>query len=415
MRKILNHILIIFIFFLPSTLFASYQDVEKELPKILNHFIEQYHIPGVVLSIKFPNQPAKTFVAGYADLTNKQPMSANTYFLIASITKTVTSAIILQLQQEGKLKLSDSLKQVARKNSQLKSIIIKYPRLQNITVNQLLNHTSGLPEVLTSPGYMHAFQENAKLHWNETQLIELAMQEKFGKPGEFNYTNTDYILAGLVIESVTAKPLADSVQQVLHQANISDAYFFTPNVPQPSSSILNQLSQAYMPENPYWPPLVMQVIRQYPKVYVNGDHNQLVYNVTPLELSQLSVAPAAGGLIMRVPDLVQWFNYLFAQKTILNTDSLNQMLTTIKTNKNSGYGLGIAVDRLPVSHMTVYYHTGSDFGYNTNLIYIKNSGIIIAAAINAQRDTLHFNEGLVASVMRYLVSNENAYLPHRGK
>jgi D-alanyl-D-alanine carboxypeptidase len=254
---------------------------------------------------------------------------------------------------------------------------------------------------LTSTSYEHAFLANPESHWNDVKLLTLAMQEKFSTPGKFNYTNTDYILAGLVIESVTSRPLAYSIQSILHKAGIYDAYFPASNST-PPSYISNQIATGYMPENPYWPPLLMKVFRRYPKAFIEGRGDGLAYDVTRVELAQLSVAPAAGGLVMHVPAMVKWFGNLFIKKTILNSDSLNEMLGSVKTDQNDRYGLGISVNQLPAVHMTIYNHTGSTFGYNTNLLYIKDSNIIIAVAINAQRDTLRFKEGLIEILIKYL-------------
>lgn len=392
---------------LSSNAFATQADFSKSTTFIINQFIKENNIPGIVVSIKLANQPIKTFVAGYANYASKQPMEADTLFPIGSITKSFTSAAILKLEEQGKLKISDDLSQVATPNSSLEILLEQYPHLKKIKIQQLLNHTSGLPEVLTSEAYERKFQENPELHWRDMQLMELAMKQNsyFSSDGlnKFRYTNTDYILAGLVVEAVTKKPLYIALQTLFNQANIHDVYFPKSASSEMSMTISQNLAHGYMPENPYWPKLMMQVFRNYPEVYINNKPDQKAYDVTRVDVAQLSVAPAAGGIVMTVPEMVQWYDCLFLYKNILNSQSLQEMLTTVHTDQDYNYGLGITTHNIQPYNLTTYSHTGSNFGYNTNLIYIVNNQIIIAVAINMQRDTLRINDGLILSLLNNLI------------
>ena len=384
------------------------QPADTALDNSVKTFIQEYNIPGVVLSVKLPGHVTKTFATGVANIYTGKSMTPSTLFPIGSITKSFTSAAILELVDQHKLTLQTTLSEIASKHpGRLSKLIKNYPQLQGITILELLNHTSGLPDALTTEAYENKFKSTPLKHWDSKSLIRLALQQNIlfhpGTPGKFHYSNTDYILAQMVYNTISTTPISKAIDSLLTKVGVTD-YFYPSNehslVPM---SITNQISQGYMPENPYWPSNLMNVFRKYPKVYIkNGKQSELAYNVTPIDISQSFIAPAAGGIIMSVPDIVKWYDALFINKTILPNNALIKMLTGVPTHDGYKYGLGITKRYINKYNVEVYSHTGSNFGFNTNVVYIKDHGIVIAAAINAQKDLLRFNKGLIPGVLKIL-------------
>ncbi len=370
-------------------------------------FIQQHNIPGVVLSIKLPNHKIETFVAGVADIAAKKAMKTTMLFPIGSITKSFTSVAILQLVSQDKLTLQTTLSEIANKPSgKLSKLIEMYPKLGRITIQELLNHTSGLPSVLTTKAYEEEFEASPLKHLDSKALISLALkQDMLFSPssGKFHYSNTDYILVQMAYNTISSNSLSKAIHKLLTKVGVKTCFYPRNEHSPVPSFILDQISQGYMPENPYWPAYLMKVFRRYPKVHIkNGKQSQLAYNVTPIDISQSFIGPAAGGVIMSVPDMVKWYEALFINHTILPSSALKKMLTGFPTHDGYQYGLGITKRFLKKFNVEVYSHTGSSFGFNTNVIYIRGSGIVIAVAINSQKDLLRFDIGLIPDVLKAL-------------
>jgi D-alanyl-D-alanine carboxypeptidase len=400
MKAWLNGIILLFgLMFNPAFAQCGF---DQEMNELLADFIDLNMIPGAVVSIKLPDHSICNYTAGYADISSKKPMTAETLFYVGSINKSFNSVALLQLQQAGKLKFTDSINTFSAKKSPLALLIKKYPRLAFITIQELANHTSGLPEVFTTQDYAHAFLRNPEFHTDAPQLLKFALQQKnWGPREQFHFTNTDYILAGLIIEAVTEKPLAETFHHLLTEADINDTSFPSS---EKSAVVSKELAQGYMAVNSHWPEPFKRAMNRYTQVYIDGgNHDPLrAYNVTNVDLAQLSVGAAAGGMLMSTPDMIKWYEYLFVTKNSFTPSLIQKLISAADEHQNVAYGFGIETNFLPDYGYTVYSHNGSFFGYNTNLIYIKNNNIIIAMAINAQRDKLRLNQELAKSIMGYL-------------
>ncbi|WP_117212888.1 serine hydrolase domain-containing protein [Allorhizocola rhizosphaerae] len=150
--------------------------------------------------------------AGVGDLENGRPVPLNGYFRIGSTTKTFVAVTVLQLVGEGRLSLDDTVERwlpgVVSGNGNDGS---------RITVRQLLQHTSGIynytndMEALASPD---AFLAHRYDHWDPAELVALAMKHEpdFAPGTGWNYSNTNYVLAGMIIEAVTGRSWATETQ-----------------------------------------------------------------------------------------------------------------------------------------------------------------------------------------------------------
>src|SRR5439155_485516 len=146
------------------------------------------------------------YTSGLAEIPNKRPMRANDRFKIASITKSYTATVLLQLVGEGKLSLSDSVEQ------RLPGLV---PGGDGITVKQLLNHTSGIFDFEQDPSIFKPYYAgHFDYYWSMRQLVKHAVAHKpLFAPGERqSYSNTNYVLAGLIIEAVTGKPIGTALR-----------------------------------------------------------------------------------------------------------------------------------------------------------------------------------------------------------
>lgn len=388
MKKISNSICYLFLLlFLTISLIScssSQQSSQDAISKILAQEIAKYNIPGLVMSISYPGKPIETFALGYSDVQKKIPMQKQTLFQIGSVTKSFIAALTLQLQEQGKLKISDTLQQVARPNTELATVLEKYPSLQSMTLYQLLTHTSGVPDILNASFFGKEFAKNPMKQWSDTELLNMSMAQRLGSRNKYHYSNTDYLLVGLAIESITGQSLQKSMQALFDKADLSNIYYLTSGAAIPNI-ITKQLAHGYMLDENEWPNI--NVFRRYPAVTVAGNIPEQAYDVTELSLVTSPQIPASGGIITNTETMVKWFQALMSE-SIINNKSLQEMLRGVPTQTGTSYGLGVITQTLKNDNLKIIFHNGSQLGYQTNVFYVPSKKITIAIAINSSSDVV---------------------------
>jgi len=197
-KNMLNYYLFLLLIF---TSFLSCKGPDKESNTILNEF--QTNIDSFYDSIIHPDGPGaavlvsykgeKLIAKGYGlrNLDTKEPITSSTNFRIASVSKQFTALCILKLMDEGKLSIKDSVEKY-----------LPYPIFHNITIEQLINHTSGLPSEDT---YFLKQWDRSQIVENKDVLNWLVTQAKVDfKPGEsYEYSNTAYLMLALIVEKAS--------------------------------------------------------------------------------------------------------------------------------------------------------------------------------------------------------------------
>jgi D-alanyl-D-alanine carboxypeptidase len=168
--------------------------------------IKEQLIPGAVVMLSTP-QGDFTVASGTTELGVQSPPDADTHFRIASNTKTMTAAVILQLAQEGKLSLDDPVSEY----------VSGVPDGDNITVEELLKMRTGLYNYTNSQQMATSLDDDPTRDWAPQELLDIAFAQpaNFAPDAQFEYSNTNYALLGLIIEKVDGKPLAAAFQDRL--------------------------------------------------------------------------------------------------------------------------------------------------------------------------------------------------------
>ncbi len=136
------------------------------------------------------------------------PVTAHTHFMIGSITKTFTTTAVLRLVDQGNVRLSDPLSKY----------VPGVPNSQAITISQVMNHTSGIPDFADNPSFQQEEKANPNMVWTPQQLVSIAapLPAYFPPGGGWKYSNTNYVLLGLVLQAATGQPAAQVIaSQVL--------------------------------------------------------------------------------------------------------------------------------------------------------------------------------------------------------
>lgn len=304
--------------------------------------------PGATAQARDEHGPWNA-AAGIGDLERQKPRGAHDRYRVGSITKTFVSTVVLQLVAEGELRLDDKvgrwLPGVVEGNGH---------DGDRITVRQLLNHTSGVYDVLTDPGYQEKmFTEKFLAHrydtWTPEQQVAIAMRhEPDFDPGEgWNYSNTNYLLAGMIIKKVTGESYADEIKRRIIKPLGLDAT----SVPKTNPSIPDPSSRAYMK--------------------LSKDPDATFHDVTELNPS---MAGSSGGMISDAADLNRFYAALLRGK-LLPKKQLAEMKKTVVRDPdkpNDGYGLGL-VSR-ETSCGTVVWGNGGDIQGSTSMTLVTERG-----------------------------------------
>lgn len=325
--------------------FASTQNNWKtQTQNMFNQWRTENHIPGASLTILNMNQNKfANFYSGTTTRDGQQEVDDNALFQIGSITKTFIAAIMLQFEAERRLNLKDPIG----------AWFPEYPRWRNITIKQLLNMTSGIYNVSQSINLMQTSYNAQTRQWKPRDLINRAYQHKdeFLPGKNWGYSNTNYLLLGMLIERATGEPLHTVIEKTLLQK-------------------LNLKNTFYLPK-PYPAKVSSRMVNGYRD---NTD-------ITEINMSSYG---AASAMVSRTQDIAFWINDLFSGK-VLSADQLKKMMTTVSIVKTppippqSRYGLGIYSE--DISGLgTVWWYSGVTEGYISLFAYIPATKIVFAVA-----------------------------------
>jgi D-alanyl-D-alanine carboxypeptidase len=270
--------------------------------------------------------------AGVGRLDPPAPLRVDDEVRVASITKTFMSVLILQQVAEHRLRLDDDVQRW------LPDLV---PNGSAITVRMLLNHTSGLYDYGDDPSYLPAMIADRYRNWTPTELIGLATRhDPLFAPGEgWSYSNTNYILVGMIIERVTGREVPDLVRdRITEPLHLADTFLDT------TGTFRSHYAHGYLPPS---------VTSTLPPGLGDGGYFD-VSDVSP------SSSWTAGALVSTAPDLSRFFQALMSGR-LLPRAILRQMLTTVDTEGGLSYGLGIFRFTTPCG--TVWGHGGLVFGY----------------------------------------------------
>jgi CubicO group peptidase (beta-lactamase class C family) len=261
---------------------------------------------------------------GLANVAQRIPNQAETRFRVGSMTKQVTAASILLLEQHGKLKLDDPIRHYMPEAPEDWS---------GITFRHLLTHTSGIPNLTSLPD----LRATEGVSPTPGQLVERFRDRQLDfRPGtSFNYSNSGYILLGYLIEKISGEPYGRFVHE----------HFFRP---------LRMWSSGYEPGAGRTPHLAQG--------YVKGTDG-----LNAARYIDMSVPYSSAGLYSTGGDLLKWVNGLYGGK-VLQPAELQQMLTPYKNH----YGLGVLIES-GADGGDVYSVGGGIDGFNTRVVYESRS------------------------------------------
>ena len=358
-----------------TTTTVDVDDIEGRLAAVIDDFLASTQAPGATMTVLRPSTDetdtieAISLARGVRSITTEAELSTSDYFRWASITKPMTSVVVLQLVEEGLINLDETVSTYLGEGwaSGYERDGVDYG--DAITIRQILDHTDGFAEFAFDLGFYVLASTRLDTPFEPEEVIEWAVEQgPLYEPGTaYEYNTVGHIVAGLVIEEVTGNPAHIELRNRLFDpADASEIYL--PPKESPPKQTVNGYVQGDLK-------LALDFIPGF-AVYTAEAAVGAFYDisVTPQEVLR-SVGWTGGGIEAQAEDLARVFRQQFMGALS------DGMLTAFTTpSEFSNYGLGINVG--DVDGYTVYSHGGGTPGFRSHAMYMPELDVTIAVSAN---------------------------------
>ncbi|MBP9933171.1 MAG: beta-lactamase family protein [Chitinophagaceae bacterium] len=297
------------------------------------------NIKGMAASVFIPGQGVWNGVSGISH--PGQPISSDMRFGIASNSKLFTSVMILKLAENNILNLEDSLKDW---------LTISNPNIDsNITIRQLLNHSSGISDPFFTSPWFDTINDNPTRIFTPNEVLGWVGPPLFQAGTDWGYSNTNYVLAGMVAQSASGSSLATLIRDsILTPLNMDSTFIDVEEAP------IGTLAHRW------W--------------------NSVDYHDTS-RVGLNSAAGYAGSIFSTTSEMVQWYHALFSGQ-IISQASMNE-LTTFITTSNPAYQYGLGLGRDLTQGYSYWGHGGSTWGYKSKMMHDTCLQVSVAGIANS--------------------------------
>jgi D-alanyl-D-alanine carboxypeptidase len=309
--------------------------------------------------------------SGVSDVGTDAPMRPGFEQRIGSVTKTFVATVVLQLVAEGRLGLDDAIGRYV-------GDLVPADLARSVTVRMLLQHTSGIGDY--AAGLFRSLDDVARYRFrtfSPRQLVAAGVgMPRTNAPGAgWSYSNTNYILAGLIIQRVTGRPVeAQVTRRILIPLRLAHTYF-----PGTEPYVVGPHSRGYVP-------------------WTDG-------NLRDFSVYNMSWGWAAGAMVSTTHDVNDFYAALLSGR-LLRPDLLAEMQATVPENPadpaGTAYGLGLVATRAPCG--TAWGHGGGVFGYGTQMLRMADGSHEVTLADNM---TLYEPSGVIGPIdlatIRFLI------------
>jgi len=279
-------------------------ELAGKLQARLDAWRTNHRAPGVAAAVRLPDGSRWMGTSGRAILgRNSRAVQKYTPFAVGSLTKTFMAALVLQLRDEGHFWLGTPIERW----------LPEYPRANRITIKMLLNHRSGIFDYFNHPKYERKVFRRPRHYWKTKEILALT-GPAYCAPGKcFHYSNTNYVLLGIIVRKVTGRTAAAEIRdRFLGPLGLSDTYF------QGREPIGRVAAKGYWWLGGRW------------KGFADGTRYRP-------HTSAATVAHAAGAMLSSVRDISDWQDALLGGQ-LLSPKAMELMLAL---QGSPGYGLGM--------------------------------------------------------------------------
>ena len=321
------------------------------------------HISAVSLRVTLPHGRPIDVAVGSTRFDGGRPIRTTPLVQIGSNTKAFTSVVLLQLEAEGTLSIDDTLA----------AWLPEYPDWGHVTIRQLLNMTSGIPDYVEVRAFQDAYASAPDTVFSALQLVSYAVGLSL-LPG-WNYSNTNYVLAQMIIERATGDTLAKQLRKrIIGPLGLRSTFYCPDGCPR---AVIERLPSSYF------------LLASLPGLAPLYGEDQRRRN--------LSYAQGSGAIISSLPDLTTWLRALYEGRmlprkqqrelTSLVARDSGRPIPAPSSEHPVGFGLGVSEALTGLG--TVWVYEGVTFGFRVQHIFVPDSGIVVAIGVNSATDDDH--------------------------
>lgn len=313
-------------------------------------------IPGVSVTIIFRDGSSWIGSSGRADVGRRVDVTPETAFALASVSKTYTAALILDLARDGLIDLDAAARRYVPEAALDK----------RISIRMLLDHTSGLDDYFLHPPIDRALQANPDAFWSVKRTLTYVGKPYFPPGRGWHYSNTNYLYLGLIAERVTGQPLAAQLRKRFF-APLDLAETWYQAVEKPSGPLAH--GYRFAGTKITAPPIDLSTKAR----------------VAPFT-SVVTAAGGAGSIAATSSDAARWARLLYSGKVLgqtMTAKMLDGVAVTAGYHPRVPYGLG--VQAFPIDGRLAIGHSGRLLGFRSAMRHLPDFGVTIAVLTNQSR------------------------------
>lgn len=329
--------------------------LKKELQMKLDEWHRAGKFPGATIGVALADGESFALAVGFSDRTAQTPMKPTDRMLAGSTGKTFAAATALQLVSEGKISLDDKVEKYLGSEPWFGRL----PNAHDITVRELMNHTSGLVRYEFKEKFTTDLTANPAKVWKPQELLAYLLDEKapFEAGKSWDYSDTNYIVLGMIIEKVTGRKFYDeAIRRIVKPLKL------TSTIPQDRMELAGVIQGYAGPNNPF------------------GGKDEMIQNGKFVINPQFEWT--GGGWATTSGDLARWTKMIYDGKAYSPT-LLPQVLDGVPApmlGRESKYGLCVIIRKTAAG--VSYGHSGFFPGYMTDTMYFPDKKIALAIQVN---------------------------------
>ena len=366
----------IFVLFAVPTIASD----KAALQKKLDDWHAKASFPGVTLGVTLADGTSYGLATGFSDRAKKTPMKPTDMMLAGSVGKTWVSAIAMRMVADGKIDLDAPISKYLGKEEWFSRL----PNAADIKVRHLMNHSSGLVRYEFNPKFVEDLKKNPYKVWKPEEQISYLFDTKAAfKAGEgWDYSDTNYIVLGMIIEKVSRKTYYSlAIKHLLEPLKLNRT------IPQTGPELPGLIPGYAGAQNPF------------------GGEDEVLKDGKFVFNPQFEWT--GGGMVSNSIDLSRWAKDLYEGKAF-DKRLLPQYLDGVpaKLGPNAKYGLGVIIR--PTRAGLTYGHSGFFPGYITDMMYHPESGIAVAIQVNSSvfRDIGRNPAGILIEALEVLTTKD---------